>query len=92
MDNDMVAYETAADFKSGKPVMSIDKLSNKCKVLKFNVIKNSLSNIVFFRDKGQNIHELQKILKARKRSSKTFFNKFDLINPFKFIVVYGKPS
>lgn len=89
MDNDMVAYETAADFKSGKPLASIEQLSNKSKMLKLNVIKNSLSNVVFFREKGQNIHEIQKILKARKRSSKTFFNKFDLVNPFKLIIIYG---
>lgn len=90
VDNDLTAYETAADFKSGKPVTSPDTLLNKCRVLKFDTIKNSLSNASYLKDKTNNLLEIQKILKARKNGSKTFFSKFDLINPFKLVIVYGK--
>ena len=90
LENDPVAYETVSDFKSGRPVMSPDILINKCKVLKFDVIKNSLSNVNFLKDKGNNVVEIQRIMKARKLSTKRFFNRFDLVNPFKLYIVYGR--
>lgn len=90
LDNDLTAYETAADFKSGKPVASADLLLNKCRVLKYNTIKNALSNVAFFSERGNNLLELQSILKARKASSKAFFSKFDLVNPFKMWIIYGR--
>lgn len=90
LTNDLVAYETVADFKGGKPTSAVDMVMNKCKIQKLETIKNSLNNVTFLKEKGNNILELQKILKQRLAGSKAFFSKFDLVNPFKLWVIYGR--
>lgn len=86
----MNLYEMVVDFKSGKPLNTFDSILRKSKVMGVPTIKNSVSNMTPIKDKTDHMMAVQRAMLARKNSSKVFFKKFDIMNPFKMLIVYGR--
>lgn len=78
------------DFKSGKPLNTFESIMKKCKIMGIDTIKNSVSNMTPIKNKTDNILAVQQAMLRRKESSKIFFKKFDIMNPFKLWIVFGR--
>lgn len=89
-NNSLSLYEQIVDFRNGKPLMEIGAIENKIRMMGLEVIKNSTQNIISTDSKYDRIKRIYQLMKTRKEDSKAFFSKFDIVNPYKLMIAYGK--
>lgn len=89
-NNSLALYEQIVDFRSGKPLMDIGAIENKIRLMGLEVIKNSTQNIISNDSKYDRIKRIYQLMKTRKEDSKAFFSKFDIVNPYKLMIAYGR--
>lgn len=91
-DNHVEMYESIVNFKSKKPIWRQDEIYQIAKQSGLKTIKNSASNLSLapsIDNYRRMAHTLQ-VMNRRKQSSKKFFNTFDMANPYKLFIIYGK--
>jgi hypothetical protein len=91
-NNSICLYEQIVDFRNGKPLMDNSAIEAKMRSMGLDVIKNSTQNIISNDSKYDRIKRVYELMKSRKDDSKAFFSKFDIANPYKLILVYGRLS
>ena len=92
IDNRIELYETIVDYKSGKPLIDRDNIIKKCNRQGMQTIKNSTVNIMIsdeYNDTYRRMKMIIDLMDVRMNSSKEFYEKFDIMNPYKIYISYG---